>query len=95
MRPRRLEEFVGQSHIMGPGKLLRRAIESDGLSSLILYGPPGSGKTSLAYCISSVTKSEFISVNATLSNVEELRRIILKARQLKKISGKKTILFIY
>lgn len=94
MRPRTLEEFVGQSHIMGPGKLLRRAIESDGLSSLILYGPPGSGKTSLAYCISSVTKSEFISVNATLSNVEELRRIILKARQLKKISAKKTILFI-
>src|SRR3990167_814750 len=61
MRPRTLEEFVGHSHIMGPGKLLRRAIESDGLSSLILYGPPGSGKTSLAYCISSVTKSDFVT----------------------------------
>ncbi len=94
MRPRTLEEFAGQSHIMGPGKLLRRAIESDGLSSLILYGPPGVGKTSLAYCISSVTKSEFISVNATVSNVEELRKIIVRARQLKKANGRKTILFI-
>jgi putative ATPase len=94
MRPKILEEFVGQSHIIGPEKLLRRAIESDRLSSLILYGPPGTGKTSLAHCISSVTQSEFVSINATTSNVDELRKIILRAKQLKNLSGKKTILFI-
>ena len=94
MRPRSLDEYAGQAHIIGQGKLLRRAIESDRLTSLILYGPPGSGKTSLAYCISSVTKSEFTAVNATVSNVEELRKIILKAKHLKTSSGRKTILFI-
>ncbi len=94
MRPRTLEEFVGQSHIIGPGKLLRRAIESDRLSSLILYGPPGAGKTSLAHCISSVTQSEFAFMNATTSNVDELRKIIQRAKQLKNLNGRKTILFI-
>ena len=94
MRPKSLDEYAGQSHIIGKGKLLRRAIESDRLTSLILYGPPGSGKTSLAYCISAVTKSEFTAVNATVSNVEELRRIIQKAKHLKASSGRKTILFI-
>lgn len=94
MRPKTLDEFTGQSHIIAPGKLLRRAIEADRLTSLILYGPPGSGKTSLAYCISSVTKAEFASINATTSNVDELRKVILRAKQLKNLSGKKTILFI-
>lgn len=94
VRPKSLDEYVGQSHIIGKGKLLRRAIESDRLTSLILYGPPGIGKTSLAYCISSVTKSEFVPINATTSNVEELRKIILRARHLKNTAGKKTILFI-
>ena len=94
MRPKSLDEYAGQGHIIGQGKLLRRAIESDRLTSLILYGPPGSGKTSLAYCISSVTKSEFTAVNATVSNVEELRKIILKAKHLKASSGRKTILLL-
>ncbi|TAN59324.1 replication-associated recombination protein A [bacterium] len=94
MRPKTLDEFTGQRHIIAPGKLLRRAIEADRLASLILYGPPGSGKTSLAYCVSSVTKAEFASLNATTSNVDELRKVILRAKQLKNLSGKKTILFI-
>lgn len=94
MRPMSLDEYAGQGHIIGKGKLLRRAIESDRLASLIFYGPPGVGKTSLAYCISSVTKSKFVSINATVSNVEELRKIIAGAKHLKNTSGKKTILFI-
>ena len=94
MRPKSLEEYIGQSHIIGKNKLLRRAIESDRISSLILYGPPGIGKTSLAYCIASVTKSEFIAINATLSNVDELRKVIFQARLRKAAMEKKTILFI-
>lgn len=94
MRPQILEEFVGQRHILDKGKLLRRAIEADRLTSLILYGPPGCGKTSLAWCISSVTKSQFERINATTSNVEALRKIILQAKNRKNTSGKKTILFI-
>lgn len=94
LRPRTLDEYAGQKHIISSGKLLRRAIESDRLSSLILYGPPGAGKTSLAYCISLITKSKFVSLNATASNVDELRKVILKARELRKIKGAKTIIFI-
>jgi len=94
MRPRSLNEFVGQRHILGPGKLLSRAISSDQISSLILYGPPGTGKTALAYVISNVTKSHFERINAVISNVEELRKLIAQARQRKGSSGKKTILFI-
>jgi putative ATPase len=94
MRPRSLREFVGQAHIMGEGKLLRRAIEADRVSSLILYGPPGSGKTSLAYCIANVTRANYISINATTSGVDELRRIIAGAKQRKNSSGTKSILFI-
>lgn len=94
MRPQSLEEFVGQGHILGKGKLLRRAIEADRLSSLILYGPPGSGKTSLAWCIANLTKAHYVSINATTSGVDELRKIITQAKQRKINSGKKTILFI-
>ncbi|MBM3252097.1 MAG: AAA family ATPase, partial [Candidatus Omnitrophica bacterium] len=94
MRPRDLKEFLGQEHILGKDKLLRRAIEADRLSSLILYGPPGSGKTSLAYCISNITKSEFLRINAVTSNVEELRKIIASARNRENTSAKRTILFI-
>ncbi|MFH1655154.1 MAG: replication-associated recombination protein A [Candidatus Omnitrophota bacterium] len=94
MRPTDLKEFIGQEHILGKDKLLRRAIEADRFSSLILYGPPGSGKTSLAYCISNITKSEFVRVNAVASNVDELRKIIASARNRRATSGKKTILFI-
>ncbi len=94
MRPRNLAEFVGQRHILGPGKLLTRAILADRISSLILYGPPGTGKTCLAYVISNVTKSHFARINATSSSVAEMRTIISQAAQRKKHSGEKTILFI-
>ena len=79
MRPASLDEFTGQEHILGKGKLLRRAIEADRISSLILFGPPGTGKTSLAWCIAHVTKTHYIAINATTSNVEELRKIITAA----------------
>jgi len=94
MRPGNLEEFAGQKHILGQGKLLRRAIEADRISSLILYGPPGCGKTALAYCISKVTNAHFVTINATTSNVEELRQAILEAKQRWSIHHIKTILFI-
>jgi len=94
MRPRSLNEFVGQSHILGKGKLLRRAIEADRLSSLILFGPPGVGKTSLAWCIANLTQSHYVSINATTSNVEELRKVISSAKQKEANTDKKTILFI-
>lgn len=94
MRPASLEAFVGQRHILGEGKLLTRAIEADRLTSLIFYGPPGCGKTTLANCISRKTQSHFVSVNAVSSNVEELRKALSESRQRKKISGQKTILFI-
>ena len=67
MRPRTLDEFFGQSHIMGPGRLLRRAIQADQLSSLIFYGPPGTGKTTLAMVIANSTRSHFITINAVLA----------------------------
>jgi len=94
MRPVNLEEFVGQEHVLGEGKLLRRAIEADRLSSLILYGPPGVGKTSLAWCIAHITKTHYVAINATTSNVEELRRAIAQAKHKKANTGRKTILFI-
>lgn len=94
MRPRNLDELVGQRHILGKNKLLRKAIEKDTLVSLILYGPPGVGKTSLAWCISNITESEFVRINAVSSNVEELRKIIWQAKNRKKMTTKKTILFI-
>jgi putative ATPase len=94
MRPENLDEFVGQDHILGKGKLLRRAIEADRLSSLILFGPPGVGKTSLAWCIANITKSNYIAINATTSNVEELRKVIAQAKHKKLSTGQRSILFI-
>jgi putative ATPase len=94
MRPVSLDDFIGQEDIVGKGKLLRRAIEADRLNSLILFGPPGVGKTSLAWCIANITKAHYSSINATISNVEELRKIISSAKQKYTNTGKKTILFI-
>ncbi len=94
MRPKNLEEFTGQRHILGEGKLLARAITADRLTSLILYGPPGSGKTALAYLISHITQAHFAPINATTSNVAELRKIIDAAKKRMSLQNKRTILFI-
>ncbi len=94
MRPRMLSEYAGQQHIIGPGKLLTRAIEADRISSLILYGPPGSGKNALAHCISNVTKAVFVELNAVTSNVAELRKVIDAAKKRQQAAGQRTILFI-
>jgi len=94
MRPRLLKEFVGQEHILGEGKLLKRAINADRITSLILYGPPGTGKTTLAHVIANVTKAYFHEINAVVSNVQELKDAIKQTKEREKASGKKTILFI-
>jgi putative ATPase len=94
MRPASLDELFGQKHVLGKGKLLRRAIEADRLSSLILFGPPGCGKTSLAWCIANVTQANYVAINATTSGVEELRKVISASKLRSKEGGGKTILFI-
>ncbi len=95
MRPRTLEEFVGQVEIVGPGRLLRRAIESDRLfSSILLWGPPGSGKTTLAMIIANTTRSHFETISAVLAGKAELRQVIEGARERRKLDNKRTILFV-
>jgi putative ATPase len=94
MRPRCLEEFVGQGHILAPGKLLRRAIEADRLPSLIFSGPPGTGKTTLAHIIADITHAKFVRLSGVESNVAEMRRVIAAAANRLRTSGQKTILFI-
>ncbi|MCG0313541.1 MAG: AAA family ATPase [Calditerricola sp.] len=94
MRPRTLEEFVGQQHILGEGKLLRRAIEADQLSSLIFYGPPGTGKTTLARVIANTTKSHFTDLNAVTAGVADIRKIVDEAKARLGMYGQRTILFI-
>ena len=94
IRPRSLEEFVGQEHILAPGKLLRRAIEADRLPSVIFSGPPGSGKTTLARVIAEMTHAKFIRISGVESNVAEMRRVIAVATNRLRTSGQRTILFI-
>ena len=94
MRPRNLEEFVGQSHILGPGQLLRRAIEADRVQSLIFYGPPGTGKTSLAQIIANRTQSKFERLSGVESNVADMRRVLSAAANRLENKGQATILFI-
>jgi len=95
MRPRTLDEFVGQEEIVGPGKLLRRAIESDRLfSSIILWGPPGTGKTTLARIIANTTKSQFETLNAVMSGVADIRKVVNEARERRKLYRQRTILLV-
>jgi putative ATPase len=94
MRPRNLNEYVGQTHILGPGQLLRRAIEADRIQSLIFYGPPGTGKTSLAQIIARQTKSKFERLSGVESNVADMRRVLASAANRLENKGQPTILFI-
>jgi putative ATPase len=95
MRPRTLDEFIGQEHIVGEGKLLRRAIEADKLfSSILLWGPPGTGKTTLAQIIANRTQSHFVTISAILAGKADLRRIIEEALERRRLHNKRTILFV-
>src|SRR5688572_18172024 len=94
MRPATLDEFVGQQHILGPGQLLRRAIEADRIQSLIFYGPPGTGKTSLAQIIARQTKSRFERLSGVESNVADMRRVLATAANRLENTDEATILFI-
>src|SRR5882724_1297209 len=94
MRPRDLNEFAGQSHILGPGQLLRRAIEADRIQSLIFYGPPGTGKTSLAQIIANQTESKFERLSGVESNVADMRRVLSAAANRLENIGRPTLLFI-
>jgi putative ATPase len=94
MRPRTLDEFVGQEHFFGPGKLLRRMLEADRLMSLILYGPPGTGKSALAHLVARATQAHWESVNAAASNVHEVREVIAAAQRRIAARGRRTVLFV-
>ncbi|MFD1772843.1 replication-associated recombination protein A [Paenibacillus rhizophilus] len=94
MRPETLDEYIGQEHIVGKGKLLRRAIEADQVSSILLYGPPGCGKTTLAHIISHHTKGEFVRLNAVEATVKDVREVIERAQNARALYGTKTILFL-
>jgi putative ATPase len=94
MRPRTLDEFVGQDAIVGPGRLLRRAIQADQLSSLLFYGPPGTGKTTLAQIIANTTLAHFIALNAVLSGVKDIRASVEEAARRRNDHGQRTILFV-
>jgi len=94
MRPRNLEEYIGQEHFLGPGKLLRRMLLADRLNSLIFYGPPGSGKTALAHVIANSTKSRFQPLNAVAASIKDVRDIAAQARQHLEDHNERTILFL-
>ncbi len=94
MRPRSLDEFIGQESIIGPGRLLRRAIQADQLSSIIFYGPPGTGKTTLAQIIANTTRAHFVAINAVLAGVKDIREAVETAKERRGQFGQRTILFI-
>jgi putative ATPase len=94
MRPRTLDEIVGQEHLLAPGRVLRQSIEADTISSMILWGPPGSGKTTLAEVIARQTHAHFVRLSAVSAGVADLRKVVEDARKLKQFSKQHTILFI-
>jgi len=94
MRPRSLDEFIGQEHLVGRGRLLRRAIEADRLTSSIFYGPPGCGKTTLASIIAGQTSSQFVQLNAVTSGVADVREVIRSAEEQRRYAGKSTLLLL-
>ena len=94
MRPRTLDEFVGQEHLLAPGRPLRLAIEQDRLQSLILWGPPGTGKTTLARVIARITRAHFISFSAVLSGIKEIRTVMTEAEEARRRRGRRTLLFV-
>jgi putative ATPase len=94
MRPKRLEDFVGQEHVLGAGTALRRAVEADQVPSLILWGPPGTGKTTLARIVAKRTGSEFVAFSAVLGGVKEIREIVAAARERRRMNRRRTILFV-
>jgi len=94
MRPRRLEDFVGQEHVLGPGTALRRAIEADQVPSLILWGPPGTGKTTLARIVAQRTGADYVPFSAVLGGVKEIREIVAAARDRRRLHRRRTILFV-
>src|SRR5438067_1823048 len=94
MRPRTLDEFAGQEHFLGEGKLLRRLLQADRLSSVIFYGPPGSGKTALAHVIAQQTRCVFRQINAVAAGIKEVRDILEEARAELADTGRRTILFV-
>ena len=93
MRPRTLDEFIGQEKLLGPGKPLRMQIQSDNIGPMLFWGPPGCGKTTLARLIARLTKSDFISFSAVLSGIREIKEV-MAASELKSKSGKRTIVFV-
>src|ERR1700757_3244581 len=94
MRPRTFDEFVGQEDLLAPGKPLREAIERDLLQSIILWGPPGTGKTTLARIIADTTRAQFVAFSAVLSGIKEIRDVMTGAERLRKTTGRRTIVFI-
>src|SRR5207247_7995783 len=94
VRPRTFDEFVGQEELLAPGKPLREAIERDLLQSIILWGPPGTGKTTLARIVAETTRARFVSFSAVLAGIKEIRDVMSAAQRLRRATGRRTIAFI-